>query len=310
MAEQAQAGAAQAGAVPGEEARSQALRDQAARAEAVAAEHRRLYAEAQEAIRARDEFLSVAAHELRTPVTALRGFAQLALRQMKRGTFDNERGRLILEEIDEQTVNLTSLVNQLLDISRLDVGRLVLQRAPIDLVATVAAAVRVAQASASDHMIRIYAPPVLPALLDATRIEQVLLNIVENSVKFSPAGGAIDVEVTLPLPSTVQVAVRDHGPTIPLEQLEHIFDRFGQVHHGDAYWGLGLGLFLSRKIAQLHGGVLSVDAPPGGGTRFLLMLPVPDASGAAEDEVRHGLASSPPATTPAQRRRQAASEAG
>jgi PAS domain S-box-containing protein len=255
-------------------AQVRAVQERLAKAEAAAADARRLYAEAQEGIRSRDEFLSIATHELRTPVTALRGFAQLALRRLRRGTFDAERGRLVLEEIDGQSTHLTSLLDQLLDVSRLDVGSLVINREPMDLVAAVAAAVRVVQTNAEARVLVMHAPESLPAVLDATRIEQVLVSLVDNAVRFSPDGGVIDVDVSSPLPNTGQIIVRDHGPGLPAEQRDHLFDRFSQAQSGEHYWGLGLGLYLGRQITELHGGALTVEAAPGGGTRFTLLVPL------------------------------------
>ncbi|MGI8913906.1 MAG: ATP-binding protein [Chloroflexota bacterium] len=272
-----------------EEARAQAIRTQAARADATSAENARLYVEAQQAVRARDEFLSMAAHELRTPVTALRGFAQLALRQLRRGRFDLEHGRLYLEEIDEQTVTLTNLVSELLDISRLDIGTLVIQRESIDLAAIVTAVVCAARQRNAEHEVTVQSPMALPAALDRARIEQVLTNLIDNAMKFSPGGGAIEVDVAPLPPNSAEIAVRDHGIGIPVEEQGHVFDRFYQAHAGDSYWGLGLGLHVARQIAELHGGVLTVDSPPGGGSRFTLRLPLQadNGSAGAVEESRH-----------------------
>jgi signal transduction histidine kinase len=119
-----------------------------------------------------------------------------------------------------------------------------------------------------------HAPEALPAVLDATRIEQVLVSLVDNAVRFSPDGGVIDVDVSSPLPNTGQIIVRDHGPGLPAEQRDHLFDRFSQAQSGEHYWGLGLGLYLGRQITELHGGALTVEAAPGGGTRFTLLVPL------------------------------------
>jgi two-component system, OmpR family, sensor histidine kinase VicK len=255
------------------EARLLSIGARAASAEAEAADSRRLYAEAQELLRTRDEFLSLAAHELRTPVTALRGFAQLGLRRLKRGIFDPERERMVLEEIDGQTTQLNDLVNQLLEISRLDIGSLVINREPMDVVAAVTAASQAVRASAA-HVLAVRAPASLDAFLDAARIQQVLVSLVTSAVKFSPEGGVIDVDVTSPLPNTGQITVRDHGTALPAERRDRLFDRFVQPGSGEHASGLGLDLYLSRQITELHGGTLTVDAPPGGGTRFTLLFPL------------------------------------
>jgi PAS domain S-box-containing protein len=263
------------------ETRLQAIGARAAKAEAAAAASGRLYAEAQERLRTRDEFLSLAAHELRTPVTALRGFAQLALRRLRRGIFDPEREQEILEEIAGQTTHLNNLVTQLLEVSRLDIGSLVISREPMNVVAVATAATQAVPTSAA-HVLTVRAPASLEASLDAARIQEVLVSLITSAMRFSPDGGAIDVEVTSPLPNTGQITVRDHGPGLPQEQRDRLFDRSPQTQNREHAPGLGLELYLSRQITELHGGTLTVDAPPGGGTRFTLLFPLRAEADAVE----------------------------
>jgi signal transduction histidine kinase len=111
------------------------------------------------------------------------------------------------------------------------------------------------------------------ACLDPLRIEQVLVNLVNNAIKYSPDGGAIDVGVTQH-GEVAQVAVRDHGLGIPPEYREHIFDLFYQAHARSHRSGMGLGLYISRHIVDLHGGFITADFPADGGTRFVVTLPV------------------------------------
>lgn len=233
-----------------------------------------LYEEAQEAIRARDEFLSVAAHELKTPVTSLRGYAQLLLRQLERpGQMDPGKAQRALQTIDEQSDKLTHLITQLLDVSRLQAGRLVLDRQVTDVTGLVQNVVAGIQTTTTRHTIEVQAPPWTWMLVDPFRIEQVVTNLVDNAVKYSPDGGTIEIEIALPDAHSVEIAVTDHGIGIPPEQREYIFDRFYQGQRLGYLGGMGLGLYVSRQIVELHGGQARAEFPPGGGTRICVILP-------------------------------------
>ena len=256
-----------------------AIAEDLARRAALAADNARLYREAQEAIRARDEFLSVAAHELKTPMTSLRGYAQLLLRRFRRqGAFDPDLFQGALRTIDEQSDKLTRLVGQLLDISRIEAGRLTLERRVIDLAALAQGVVGTTRTTTGRRAIHLHAPATAPALVDSLRLEQVLTNLLGNAVKYSPDDSPIEVEVSLPEPDRVRLSVRDRGLGIPVEHRPRIFDRFYQAHAGGAYAGLGLGLYISRQIVELHGGSIEAEFPPDGGTRLIVSLPTGLAS--------------------------------
>lgn len=242
---------------------------------ALAVENARLYQEAQQAIRARDEFLSVAAHELKTPITSLRGFAQVTIRHLQRESSpDPIRIRRALEVIDRQSDRLTRLVVQLLDVSRIQAGRLVLHPEQADLADLVAGVVATAQAATSKHNLVLRTPSSVWASVDPIRLEQVVTNLVDNAIKYSPEGGDIVVELGLTEQGAVQLSVSDRGIGIPPEYRARIFDRFYQVDDGGYAGGMGLGLYISRHIVELHGGRIEVEAPPDGGTRFVVSLPI------------------------------------
>jgi len=248
--------------------------------------------EAERAVRARDAFLSVAAHELKTPLTSLRGFTQLLLR-----TLDNEapphpadgavtnaevwiaadprRIRHALRNIETQTEKLNRLIGQLLDVSRLEGDRLELDREDADIARIVTDMVMAARAQTSAHTLVVTAPPTLPARVDPLRLEQVLINLLGNAIKYSPDGGRIDVMVE-PAPDgdVVRVMVRDHGIGIPEDHRARIFDRFYQAHASSHRSGLGLGLYISRRIVEHHGGRLEAAFPSDGGTLFVIHLPL------------------------------------
>lgn len=234
------------------------------------------------AVETRDEFLTVAAHELKTPVTSLRGFAQLLLRQMERGRpLDAERLQASLQVIDHQSEKLTHLVEQLLDVSRIQAGRLVLEPGPTDLGRLVREVVTAQQSVTTRHQLAVQAPASLPATVDALRLEQVLTNLIENALRYSPQGGMIDVQLTAlaqdgasGVPRSVQLLVRDHGIGVPAEHRPHIFDRFYQAHPDSWLGGMGLGLYITRQIVDLHGGTVTAEFPADGGSRFVVLLPL------------------------------------
>ncbi|MGH2371003.1 MAG: ATP-binding protein, partial [Chloroflexota bacterium] len=262
---------------------------------AVAMDNARLYQQAQDAIRLRDEFLSVASHELKTPLTVLRGFAQLALRQLQQKRLDPDRIGRVLERFDEQTRKLDQLVTQLLDVSRLEAGKLTLERADTDVTALVEGVIEATQASTSRHTILLRAPAegVLQAMVDGLRLEQVVLNLLSNAVKFSPDGGRIEVELTCVSnvasgPSdradeldgdVLRLTVRDYGVGVAPEHRARIFERFyqasaeGQPAGRGRTGSMGLGLFICRQIVELHGGHIGAEFPADGGTRFVVTLP-------------------------------------
>jgi PAS domain S-box-containing protein len=252
---------------------------------ALAIDHARLY-EATErarqeaesaglAVRMRDEFLSVAAHELKTPVTGLRTAAQVLVRQIARGSsVEPSRLAQMADVLDHESAKLAELVNQLLDLSRLEAGKLALDRREIDLVPLIQGSVARAQAHAPNHQIEVLGLPSLYARIDPLRIEQVLVNLVDNAIKYSPSGGEIEVEVTQPDPTALQVAVRDQGIGLAAEHRDLIFDRFYQVDTTERGTGLGLGLYISKEIVERHGGQLWAESRVGGGTIFVMTLPM------------------------------------
>ncbi|HEY3107811.1 MAG TPA: ATP-binding protein [Chloroflexota bacterium] len=239
---------------------------------AAAIENARLYAEAQEAIRLRGEFISVAAHELRTPVTSLKGFAQLVIRDLDRGGIGPERLRGALETIDRQADRLTLLVGRLLDVARLESGRLALEPRRTDVRALVGGIVEAAQRDAPEHRLSVVAPGPVEAEVDALRIEQVVSNLVDNAIKYSPSGGEVVVEIEA-VDRELRLAVRDQGIGIPPERRRQIFERFYQAHTERNLGGMGLGLYVSNQIVRLHGGRIEAEFPDSGGSCFVVTLP-------------------------------------
>ncbi|HEX5505194.1 MAG TPA: ATP-binding protein [Thermomicrobiales bacterium] len=251
-----------------------ALAEDLARRAAVTIENAQLYEATQEALAAREEFLSVAAHELKTPVTNVRGFTELALRQYRRERgADHERVQRALQALDRESGRLTHLVGQLLDVSRLEAEHLALDPVATDLAGLVRDVAAGAQLGTTAHTIRVASPDELVAVVDPLRIEQLLSNLLSNAIKYSPNGGPIDVELARPAPDSLRLSVRDRGIGVPAAQQARLFERYYRGRPGDRVAGLGLGLYISRQIATMHGGEIALESPEDGGSRFVVTLP-------------------------------------
>jgi excisionase family DNA binding protein len=230
--------------------------------------------QAEAALRVRDEFLSVASHELRTPITVLGAQAQLLLRRAKRHRqLDPELVVNAMRMVESQADKLARLVGQLLDVSRLDAGKLQLERRPTNLTELVNQVVAGTQSLTDRHSISVAAPVSLQGEVDPLRLEQVLTNLLDNAIKFSPEGGAVEVMLGQPTPRTIELSVRDHGVGIAPDKRARIFERFYQAQDDSARKGMGLGLYVGRQIVELHGGQIRAEFPEDGGTRFVVLLP-------------------------------------
>jgi signal transduction histidine kinase len=230
--------------------------------------------EAEAALHVRDEFLSIAAHELRNPLTVIAGRAQLALRRARRvSPADAAPETQALEAIARQTERLSCLIDRLLVVSRLEAGIVRLEPQPTDIALLLEHAVAGARVHGEQHTIALNSPRSLKAVVDPLRLEQVFANLLDNAIRHNPAGGSVDVVLAQPDPDTIEFSVRDHGPGIPTTELNRIFDRFYQAGSSGLRGGLGLGLYISRQIVALHGGEIRVESAPDGGTRFVVTLP-------------------------------------
>jgi signal transduction histidine kinase len=188
--------------------------------------------------------------------------------------------REALEEIQQGTARLASLTEELLDLSRLQAGRLQLQRLPADIVPLVRQVVRRLQQTTARHQLEIQAPAEpLVALIDPHRLEQVLTNLIENAIKYSPQGGPIRVTVARDAGEqapAVLISVQDHGIGIPRHQQGQIGGRFMRAENARA-WGIegtGLGLYLARALVEQHGGRLWFESEEGQGSTFFVRLPL------------------------------------
>src|SRR5829696_2929026 len=205
---------------------------------ALVAEHEaRLDAEA--ALHVRDEFLSIAAHELRNPLACLSLHAQVALQRLGRTVhYDTKPTENSLQSICSQATRLSRLLDRLLDVSRLEADHLTLQRRVTDLTVLVEQVVSSTRAGTDRHPIALEMPASLQAWIDPLRLEQVLANLLDNAIKHSPPGEPIVVTLSQPLPGTLELAVSDRGIGIPIEARDRIFERFFQARPEDATQGL------------------------------------------------------------------------
>lgn len=255
------------------------LQQKAQALEAEVAERRRIEQalrernkELREAVAARDEFLSVAAHELKTPITSLRGFAQLLLRDTRRrGDISAARLQAALDTIEVQSGKLTQLVARLLDTAQIEAGKLRVEPVRTDLVALIRSALA-QQLEAPNHTFIYEGPRQLEAVVDPVRFEQVITNLLDNAVKFSPEGGTVAVELEQDN-SGIRLSVTDEGVGIPPGQRQRVFERFHQAHGNRHLSGIGLGLYVTREIVALHGGRVHIEEPEHRGSRFVVTLP-------------------------------------
>jgi signal transduction histidine kinase len=234
-------------------------------------------AEAEAGIRLRDEFLGVAAHELRTPLTSLRGYAQLLVSQVERtGTVDPAKLARSLRTIDRQSAKLCELIDQLLDVTRLQANNLALERGTVELTSLVRDVTASLQPLTPGIQYVVEAAGMVVVDADRLRLEQVLTNLITNAHKHGGAGGRIEVKVLgAERGGQVALSVRDFGPGIPVVHRERVFDRFFQSGPEAKAGGLGLGLYITRQIVELHGGSIGVSCPASGGTEFTITLPAP-----------------------------------
>ena len=216
----------------------------------------------------RAEFVAILAHDVRTPLASIIGSAH-TLRQRGADLTPEQREQL-LGVIDREAERLAGLLEEAFDTARIETGTFGYAFAELDLGALVEEAVAAARASggAVALELELELPPVNG---DRGRLRQVLSNLIENAVKFSPPGGSVDVTARAAA-GAVAVAVRDRGPGIAPEHQEHIFEQFGRVE-GTGKPGSGLGLYIPRAIAEAHGGTLEVVSAPGEGATFTLALP-------------------------------------
>jgi signal transduction histidine kinase len=236
---------------------------------------RRARATAEQALHAKDEFLSTLSHEMRTPLNAVLGWARILL---DRQTLDHALVQRALQVIERNASAQAKMIDDMLDMARIVSGKLRLEMKTVDVVSIVLAAVDVIMPSADARKIaiRTHVDPKSPLIVgDPDRLQQVIVNLLSNAVKFTDVGGSIEVRLDLS-DTEACLVVKDTGRGIDPAFLPHVFERFRQ---GDAsstrrHGGLGLGLALVRDLVELHGGAVSAQSDgEGKGARFTVRLP-------------------------------------
>ncbi len=233
--------------------------------------------------RLKDEFVSIVSHELRTPLTSIRGSVQLVLDDP--GSVPNAEHQQLLQIALNNCERLVRIINDILDISKMESGHLTLNPKPCQVADMVRQSIQVVEGSARAAQVTIEArlPAVLPpVLVDPDRIVQALVNLLANAVKFAPPNSIVTV-TAIASEQTVMVGVADQGEGIAPENLARLFQKFQQIDSSSSRrkGGTGLGLAITKTLVELHGGRIFVDSEPGKGTRFSFTLPAAPAASAA-----------------------------
>jgi signal transduction histidine kinase len=224
--------------------------------------------------RLKDEFVLTASHELRSPLTSVQGFAELLM--LERESLTPKQVETV-EIILDNCRHLVRLLNDLLDLARSDAGRLAIAPQPTQVAPLIDDSVRTmrAQTDGAQQTMTERIEPGLPLVdVEASRVRQILVNLLTNAHEYSPKGASIEVTARA-IGAEVEIAVIDDGPGIPESQLDHIFERFTRGDAGltQRVGGTGLGLAISKSLVELHGGTIEVDSTPGKGSRFRFRLP-------------------------------------
>jgi PAS domain S-box-containing protein len=232
--------------------------------------------EAERANRVKSQFLASMSHELRTPLNAILGFSEL-LSDDTTGRFDEATRRRFLDQIHSSGVHLLQLINDILDLSKVEAGQMELQLRPVELGSLIDEARATVEPLAQGKAISLNVDPgpELQLIADGAKVKQMLLNLLSNAIKFTPNGGSIQIRGRQ-VDSWVEIAVSDTGIGIAAEDLGRLFTEFQQLDAGPARQqeGTGLGLALTRRFAELHGGQVTVESALGKGSTFTLRLPL------------------------------------
>jgi signal transduction histidine kinase len=237
-------------------------------------ELQRVYGELEQASRRKSDFLATMSHELRTPLNAIIGFSEVLQEQMF-GEL-NERQLAYVNDVLEAGRHLLSLINDVLDLAKIEAGKLELELTQVEISRLLESAVSINSERANHGNIKLALtakPGEITVTADERRLRQVVFNLLSNAIKFTPAEGRVDLSARAH-DGQVEIAVTDTGPGIAPEELETIFEEYEQTEAGKQAEGTGLGLPLSRKLVELHGGRLWAESQPGHGSTFRFTLPI------------------------------------
>lgn len=231
--------------------------------------------EVEQADRLKSEFLSSMSHELRTPLHTIIGFSELLGEELK-GPLNDEQKRFV-EHIHRDSLHLLALINEILDLSKIEAGRIELRNEIFDMSGAIEEVLLSIRPHGEAKSIRIEADLMEGVTLaaDRLRFKQILFNLLSNAVKFTPEGERIRVDSTL-RDGFVELAVKDNGIGIPKEEQENVFDKFHQVRETTTgvREGTGLGLTITKALVEKHGGRIWLESEPGKGSRFVFTIPI------------------------------------
>ncbi|MGZ3735736.1 MAG: ATP-binding protein [Bdellovibrionota bacterium] len=250
------------------------VRERTADLARLADENARLYDDANHALQRRDEFLSLASHELKTPITSMLLQAQMLIQGGESRTSPEQIKKFSLF-LERQLLRINDLVEEMLDTSRIDLSKLSLRFEPLDLSALVKeVCLRVSpQFELANTPLELDIESAITGRLDGHRFEQVISNLLSNALKYAP-GKPVKVELSRTLAGHARLAVTDHGPGVAAEDRDRVFGRFERGVDPDRISGLGIGLYIAKAIITAHGGTITVEQAPGGGARFVAIVPL------------------------------------
>lgn len=236
--------------------------------------------QADSANRAKSSFLANMSHELRTPLNAIIGFSELMIKETF-GTIGSAKYKEYLNDVHMSAEHLLEIINEVLDMSKIEAGRIELSEEEINLYELIESVIRMTASKvfASDIQIRLESGSQIPNIrADRRLIRQVIINILTNAIKFSKEKGCIHVNLTLTPDEDMLITIRDEGIGIQQDKIEHVLEPFGQVtdsheRRGSDGQGTGLGLPLAKAMVELHGGILKLESEYGSGTTVYIILP-------------------------------------
>lgn len=233
------------------------------------------YTQIRDAEQIKDDFLSLVSHELRTPLTTIRGGAYMI--RNNRESLDDVSEVALLADIERESERLQFIIENMVQLANIRAGRYTLETEPLHVRLVVQRAIRVAQETAPERRFNMTVEPNLFAEADETSVDQILLNLLRNAIKYTPSGSPVEVDARRS-GDMVEITVRDHGPGISDEDLPFIFERFrrGSESQRSRIEGMGVGLYLAKNLVEAHGGSIVAERPGDGGTRIRFTVPLLD----------------------------------
>lgn len=221
----------------------------------------------------KDEFISIVSHELKTPLTSISALVQLAGQKLKSSPDDFLSG--VMEKAGVQVKKMTAMINGFLNVSRLESGKISIDRQVFNLDEVIADVIKETELTAATHQIQFVPCGAVQVFADKEKIASVVVNLVSNALKYSPKGSLVDIECVAG-PEAVRVSVKDEGIGIAKQDQEQLFERYYRVENDHTKYisGFGIGLYVSAEIVRRHGGQIGVDSNPGDGSSFYFSLPL------------------------------------